>query len=135
MNSATSPVSEFNKRDPLVVNGWYLLRKNHIVADRVYRAGTLVEHLRGEWFLRDAREDGTKLVLDSGSVCRTFYQGVSLYEIECTNRGVFYAKPVLSDTPFSKVDARVVHAPIESGDSRVCIKFGYCFLPLEFFNW
>jgi hypothetical protein len=118
-----------------LVHGWYLLRKNHIVANRVYRAGTLVEYLRGEWFLRDAREDGTKLDLDPASVCRTFYQGVSLYEIECTERGAIYAKPVLSDTPFSKVDPRVVHVPIKSGDCRVCIKYGCCFLPLEFFNW
>ena len=116
-------------------NGWYLLRRNAPLSARTYRAGTLVEYRDGEWFLAERHADEVALSLTPEMVCRTFYHGVSLYELECDGRGNFFARPVLSDLPSFKVDSMLVHLSLESGDARVCVKFGHCFLPLELFNW
>jgi hypothetical protein len=116
-------------------NGWYLLRKNLRCSDRVHRAGSLLEHIDGEWFLRGPVDDEENLSLTAEMVCRTSYHGISLYEVECTERGALFARPVLSELPFERVDPVVVHLSLLTGDGQVCVKFGHCFLPLELFNW
>lgn len=118
-----------------IENGWYLLRRNLVTSNRAYRAGTLVEYIDGEWFLREARGHEDSLSLAADMVCRTFYHGISLYEIECTDRGTIFARPVLSDLPFERVDPVMAHLSLVAGEGRVCVKFGHCFLPLELFNW
>ena len=116
-------------------NGWYLLRRKLWSPNRIYRAGSLLEHTDGEWFLRGELDDEENLSLTSEMVCRTSYDGISLYEIECTDRGAFLARPVLSDLPFERVDPVMVNLSLLAGEGRVCVKFGHCFLPLELFNW
>ena len=115
--------------------GWYLLRANIFHKNKTYRAGTLVEHLNGEWFLQDSLGHREEIPLSLDDVCRTHYEGVSLYEIECVGGEGFVVRPVLSTLSYSKVDPMVVQVPLRVGESRVCVRFGLCFLPLEFFNW
>lgn len=121
--------------NPVLEDGWYLLRENFSLSNRTYRAGTLVEHLRGEWFLKERRDGDVPLALTPEMVCRPFYHGVSLYEIHCTGRGSIFARPVLSEVPSERIDPMVVHLSLQRGEARVCVKFGHCFLPLELFNW
>jgi hypothetical protein len=135
MDAASSLPHTLIEGEALLENGWYLLRRKLFLADRVCRAGSLVELVDGEWFLEENRECGATISLAPASVCRTFYHGVSLYELECTASGVLYARPVLSEVPSRKIDSMMVHFPIQRGDGVVCIKFGHCFLPLELFNW
>ena len=118
-----------------VENGWYLLRRNIFLDNRIYKAGTLVEHIDGEWFLQEKREGAITLDLTSQMMCRTYYHGVSLYLMECTWTGTLYARPALSEMPSVKVDPMVAQISLQNGESRVCVKFGHCFLPLELFNW
>jgi len=116
-------------------NGCYLLRKGVSISNCVYRAGTVVELVDGAWFLHETLKERTRLSLNAELVCRTSYDGVSLHELECTDHGVLFSSPVLSDSPPVTVDPIMVHLLIQRGESRVCIKFGHCFLPLELFDW
>lgn len=135
MNTAATLPFESSTTRPVAENGWYLLRRNVFLSDRLFRAGTLVEHVDGEWFLRVAEHDALKLVLAPELVCKTHYHGVFLYEVECKGGDAIYARPVLSDTPAIKVEPSMVHISLTAGGSRVCVKFGRCFLSLELFNW
>ena len=116
-------------------NGWYLLRRNMQCSHRVYRAGSLIEYIDGKWFVREERAKQDSLALTAEMVCRPSYHGVSLYEIECTKPGAFFARPVLSNQPLERIDPVMVHLSLPTGEGRVCVKFGHCFLPLELFNW
>lgn len=104
-----------------------------------YRAGTLVEYLDSGWFIQRPDEGRERLSLSSVDVCRTHYEGVSLYEIECVEHEGALARPVLSTLTPTKIDPMMVQIPLQIplrvGESRVCVRFGHCFLPLEFFNW
>lgn len=124
-----------NKRAIALEDGWYLLRRSVLLSNRIYRAGTLVEYRSGAWFLRDSSHGEKNISLTPEMVCRTFYHGVSLYQLECTGRGVIFARPVLSEQQSERVDPMLVHLAIQSGEGRVCVKFGHCFLPLELFKW
>ncbi len=118
-----------------VEEGWYLLRSNLSHNKHMYRAGTLVEYLEGGWFVQGPLEEREQLSLSSVNVCRTHYEGVSLYEIECIEHEGVLTRPVLSTLSLTKVDPMMVQVPLRVGESRVCVRFGHCFLPLEFFNW
>ena len=135
MDTASLDLNWLKSAQSALENGWYLLRKNLRSSTRVYRAGSLLEHIDGDWFLRGELDDEENLSLNAEMVCKTFYHGISLYEIECTDRGAFLARPVLSNLPFERVDPVMVHLSLLTGEGRVCVKFGHCFLPLELFNW
>ncbi|MEY4669211.1 MAG: hypothetical protein RL518_1910 [Pseudomonadota bacterium] len=135
MDTVKLPSKRSCGTDNALENGWYLLRKNLLLDNRTYRAGTIVEHIDGRWFTRDKREEDGGLSLTPAMVCHAHYAGVSLYHIECNGDGSLYAKPVLSDGCASKVDPMVVQIPLRKGEAQVCVKFGQCFLPLELFNW
>lgn len=117
--------------------GWYFLRRNVSVQGKRYPAGTLVEHVLGEWFVHI--EGGAlvrrSLPIDASMVCRTSYGGVSLFEVWRVGEGLVYARPVLSDVTPQSVDPMTLNVALASGQSCVCVQFGRCFLPLEFFNW
>lgn len=121
-------------------DGWYFLRRDVPLYGKQYRAGTLVELQHGEWFVHESAGNGKDsarrlIPIDSSLVCRTSYGGVSLYEIWRGGEGLVYARPVLSDASPQSVDPMAVNVNLPSGQSRVCVRFGRCFLPLEFFNW
>lgn len=122
-------------RRRVVENGWYLLRAGIAVRNVHYRAGTPVEHVDGEWFLQGPLDQREKVSLRDEMVCRTHYDGVSLCELERVENGELLARPVLSTLSPLTVDPQVVQFPLRVGESRVCVRFGHCFLPLEFFNW
>jgi len=135
MNRA-SLVVEGSKRPHIVLeDGWYLLRENLLLSGRAYRAGTLVEYLHGDWTLKEGQGADKALPLTPDMVCRPFYHGVSLYEVQRATAGAFFARPVLSEVPCERIDPMLVHLVIANGEGRVCVKFGHCFLPLELFNW
>lgn len=135
MGTESLPPDESRIVDPSFENGWYLLRRDLLLSSCVYRAGTLVEHFDGAWFVNEERESEATIALSSEMVCKPFYQGVSLYEIHCTGRGALLGRPVLSELPSEKIDPMLVHVPIPNGEGRVCVKFGHCYLPLELFHW
>jgi len=135
MDTESVAPKESKHPNPVFEEGWYLLRENLFLSNRTYRAGALVEHLGGKWFLKEGRERNNHLPLAPEMVCRPFYHGVSLYEIHCTDRGAIFARPVLSEVPSERIDPLVVHLSLQKGEGRVCVKFGHCFLPLELFNW
>lgn len=121
-------------------DGWYLLRRDVSLCGKQYRAGTLIEHLHGEWFVQEGRAAGADparrtLSLDVSMVCNTSYGSVSLYEIWRMRDGLVYARPVLSDVYPQSVDPIALTVVLAAGQSRVCVRFGRCFLPLELFNW
>ena len=121
-------------------DGWYLLRSDVSLSGKQYRAGTLVEHLNGLWCVSEWRAAGAdparrSLPLDVSMVCNTSYGSVSLYEIWRRRDGVVYARPVLSDVYPQSVDPMALTVVLAAGQSRVCVRFGRCFLPLELFNW
>lgn len=121
-------------------DGWYLLRRDASLCGKQYRAGTLVEHLNGSWCVwewRAAGEDPARrtLPLDVSMICNTSYGSVSLYEIWRRSDGEVYARPVLSDVYPQSVDPIALTVVLAAGESRVCVRFGRCFLPLELFNW
>lgn len=132
-SSVTSKSTSASSRG--VEDGWYLLRSNLSLNDQIYRAGTLVEHVEGGWFVQGPLGERERLSLSHVDVCRTHYEGVSLFEIECTEHEGVLARPVLSTLSATKIDPMMVRVPLRVGESRVCVRFGHCFLPLEFFNW
>lgn len=128
--------SESISTQPLVEgDGWYLLRSNLSHNGQMYRAGTLVEYLEGGWFVQGLDGGREQLSLSSVDVCRTHYEGVSVYVIECTENEGVLARPVTSTVSPTKVDPMMVQVSLRVGESRLCVRFGHCFLPLEFFNW
>jgi hypothetical protein len=121
-------------------NGWYLLRKDALLRGRRYPAGTLAQYRDGEWYVHSiARDRGDSrrraLPINPSMVCRTSYGGVSLFEVWMAGDGRVYARPVLSDADPQVVDPIAINLVLSSGESCVCVGFGRCFLPLEFFNW
>lgn len=120
--------------------GWYLLRRDITSGGKRYRAGTLVEYLRGEWFVQSGACNTPDPVrravfIDPSMVCRTSYGSVCLYEVWRVREGLIYARPVLSDAFPQSVDPMEFTVVLAAGQSRVCVRFGRCFLSLELFNW
>ena len=121
-------------------DGWYFLRRDVSIRGKRYRAGTLVEHVHGEWFVQSAASDaagfeGCAGLIDASMVCKTSYGDVSLYEVWRVRDDLVYARPVLSDVSPQSVDPMTLNVALASGQSRICVRFGRCFLPPEFFNW
>lgn len=117
-------------------DGWYLLRKSLRVRGKTYRAGCVVKRVRSTWLIEDLEQGfSDSLPLDRSMVCEAWYDGVSLFEVECATDGVICARPVSACGSFESIDPIVVIGSIEPGESRVFARFGRCFLPLEFFGW
>jgi hypothetical protein len=140
MGCAAEEASEEGVSLSVYDEGWYFLRRDVSIRGNRYRAGTLVEHLHGEWFVQNAACDTAvpvrcAVVIDASMICRTSYGSVALYEVWRVRDDLVYARPVLSHVSPQSVDPMMLNVVLASGQSRVCVRFGRCFLPLELFNW
>ena len=123
--------SENHERD-----GWYLLRRGTAILGRSYRAGSVVERLKGAWHIHEEVLGPTEaLPLHSSMVCEVSYDGVALFVVECDSERVLHARPVSGSLPLIRIDPMLINSNMQPGDTHVCARFGRCFLPLEFFGW
>lgn len=115
---------------------WFLLRRAVCVNGTTFLAGSLVEYCGGRSYLYDTgltHKSPCDLPLEV--LYRLGVHEQTLYQVIRHIDGSALARRVLSTEDSFEITAEMLCPPVKPGDSRVCVRFGSCFLPIEFFNW
>ena len=125
--SLLSGASEYKQK--LYGPSSYVLRQGFDAGGRYIRAGTSVQVRRGRFYL--PVDLVGEFEIEPKSVCRILTSGPPLFDISCSENNLLIARPVnWRGDSFHVADTLVESRP-SRGESRLFMRFGRIFFPVE----
>ena len=116
--------------------GWYLLRRGGVIEGRRYSAGAVLECDDTSWFLHD---DNCRVKLTWPLNLAMLYQGaldgLSLYVVERVKGSGLSARRLFHPEDLIHAEVHLIGASLEPQETMLCVRFGCCFFPLDYFGW